>query len=282
MKFRKWFEVVELMKPKGARKSNIVRDAGTNTARGAIQYKWKTQLGSEVKLLFTPEGNDEYTVVFYVNNTLYDDAASNTENGRDPEILSGIFYLLKSKSEVIGAKTLSFRAHQSPGDTKIVRSLNIDLYKQQALTDIFNFSKESSTVVPNVVPPSERSLSLMKKINRPILTVYDFEKDRWLNFAKQVKSAIEQNESIYNYVNQLKTGVGVGDFRTLNFDINKLIYSLSNYQNAFMSNTEQGWSKTKNRRAVIYEKLLNRHMSNEWSISVRGDNFLLTKKHDVV
>jgi hypothetical protein len=280
MNFRTWLEIVEPVKPVGVRRTNIVKDKGTNVANAAIQFKWTTKLGNVVKLHFDHDGQENaYRVVFYVNDTLYDDAAKNLQNGRDSEILSGIFYLLTSKADKIGAEQLSFRGQKSDGDTRTVRNVDPDKYKMKAMIELRKFAQEVQQHQVQMVPPSETKINLWQKLNRgDPQPMPDFRKDIWTKWVANVNSAIEGTGQLSDLVNQLKTGIGVGDFTILYNNLDPLINALTNLSNAFISNSPEGWKKTKNRRTAIYTKLVQRHMANEWDIKINGDWFYLTRK----
>jgi hypothetical protein len=282
MKFKAWLEIVEPNKPQSSvRKSNFVQDQGTNVAKPAIRFSWKTQLGNNVKLHFIQEGQDEYEVMFYVNNTLYDDASANTENGRDPEILSGIFYLLKDRADRIGANRLTFRAYESEGDMKTVRGINPDPVQQQALMELQRFHAAVQQYQPRLIPPNQTKIDLWKKLGRGEPNpLYDFDKKIWLNWIPRVAAALQNNERMYGYLNELKTAVGTDKFNMLSHDAARLVEALANFDNAVASNSEEGWQRKRNRRAAIYSKLVNRIMADKWDIEMNslGDRFTLTRK----
>lgn len=279
MKFKTWLEIVELKNPKGVRKSTIIKDKGTNLAKPSIQFRWKTKLGNDIRLQFDIDGINEYKVVFYVNNTLYDDAASNTNNGRDPEILSGIFYLLMSKADKLGAQKINFRGHQSENDTKIVRGLNFEQYKPKLLELLNQFESVVQNHQVQMVPPSQYRIDLFKKLNRGVpVPTPDFNKNAWQNWIKLTINAVQNNERLIGNINGLKTGIGNGDFSVLHFDFNNLVDTMTNFSNAVESNSPEGWTKTRNRRTAIYTKLVNRYMADKWDVEIRGDWFYLTRK----
>lgn len=277
MKFKAWLEIVEPTKPLGkVRKSHFVKDQGTNIAKPAIRFSWITKLGNTVKLHFIKEGENEYEVVFYVNDTLYDDASTNTENGRDPEILSGIFYLLKDRADRIGANRLNFRAYESEGDTKILRGLDPNRYKPKALLELSKFSHAIQSYQPKLIQPSQTKIELWKRLGRghpePL---YDFSKDVWMRLIPNIEDSINNNKRIDGFINELKIAE---KFKPLNYDVTSLIEALTDFDNALESNSEQGWRRTRNRRASIYSKLINKIMTDEWDIENNGTRFYLTRK----
>jgi len=280
MRFRTWLEVVELSKPHGrVHRSIIVKDKGTNVAKESTQFKWTTALGNVVKLQFDHDGPNSYRVMFYVNDTLFDDAASNQNNGRDPEILSGIFYLLKNKATALGAEQLTFTAHKSDADTKVIRNVDPEQYKRRALYELQQFASQVQNHQVQMVPPSETKINLWRKLKRgEPQPMPDFRQDLWLKWIQSIHSEISQNKPITQFFNQLKTGIGVGDFSAINFSLDKLTSALTDFDNAVASNSTEGWERTRNRRAAVYTKLVNRYLSDDWDIKIDGDWFRLTRK----
>jgi len=270
----KLLSLLDLLVPK---KSNIVKDAGTNVSRPAMQFKWTTKLGNEIKLHFDNQGNDAYTVIFYVNDTLFDDAAK-SETGRDPEILSGILYLLKDRSDRIGAKSLNFTGHKSDGDTKLVRGISPEEPKKEALFHLNQFDQAVNQHQVQMIPPSETKLKLWKRLSRDVPTpTPDFNQNRYRKLVDSFGTAVRNNQRIYSLINELKSSE-MRDFDTIGYDIRPLIASLTQYENAISSNSPEGWKKTKNRRTAIYTRLVNKHMSSDWDIEIEGDRFELTRK----
>ena len=284
MRFKVWLEIVDPAKPLSrVNRHNIVKDKGTNVAKPAVQFSWRTKLGNMVKLHFTSEGENSYEVVFYVNDTLYDDASANTENTRDPEILSGIFYLLKEKADKLGANELSFRAYESKNDTKTIRGLDSNEPKSQAITELQRLGMAIQQYQPQLVQPNQNKLDLWKKIGRGVPEpTPDFNTNTWMSLVSQLTNAIQSEQRIITYIDQLKTGIGTDKFRVLNYDFGSLLESLTNFDNAVASNSEQGWPRKRNRRAIIYSKIINRTMAGEWDIQTNGssDRFTLTRKQN--
>lgn len=276
IKFQTWLEIVDPIKPFGkVRKSKFIKNQGTNTARPAIRYSWTTKLGNIVTLHFIQKDQDAYEVIFYVNNTMYDDAATNQENGRDPEILSGIIYLIKDRADRIGANKLEFEAYHSDADTKILRGIDSNLYKYKALLELNKFHKIVQAYEPKLIPPTQIKIDLWKRLGRgDPKPLYDISKDMWIRSIRNTEEAIKNNSRIADFIDSLK----INDFNFLNYDISNLIEVLTNFDNALESNSEQGLRRVKNRRAAIYSKLIDRIMTNDWNIERYGNRFYLTRK----
>ena len=45
--------------------------------------------------------------------------------------------------------------------------------------------------------------------------------------------------------------------------------------------SDQGFTVQKNRRKIIYEKLIQRYFLDEWNYEIYGDSFYLTKKESI-
>jgi hypothetical protein len=130
MNFKLWLlsEIADLTKPKGkVVKRTMIRNPGTNLATPVIQYSWKTSLDNIIKLKFIPKGDNVYEVLFYVNDTLYDDASSKLGKNRDVEILGNVFYVIKDKADRLGAQELRFEGYGSEGDTKVIKGVDVNL-----------------------------------------------------------------------------------------------------------------------------------------------------------
>ena len=278
--FKEWLnEVAEPARPPGrVRKANRVKNAGTNTAGKSVQFNWTTQLGNKVSLHFDHNGDDVYEVMFYVNGVLHDDAAK-TEGGRDPEILSGVFYLLKKKAEELGAKELQFRAHVSEGDTRVVRGLDPEKYKPQLLKAIDDLDQVILSYKPQMIPPSQTKLDLWQKLNRGIPEPEaDFRPEVWHNWLNKLRKAIQDNQIVDGFVDTIKTVIGTNKFKPLGIDLTSFVTALEDYSNAVLSNTERGWIRRRNRRASIYDTLLKRYFTDSWIIERDGNFFRLFRK----
>jgi len=280
MNFKYWLEAVEIKKPKNkVTKRKMVKDKGTNRPTSVIEFKWTTNLNNVVKLHFQIDGENSYNVLFYVNDTLYDDAPVNQKNGRDPEILSGIFYLLKTKSDSIGANELNFRAYSSEKDERTIRNLDPDRYKQKALFELNKFKNSLNQYKVKLIPPSERRIELWQKLGKGYpQPEMDIRKDIWLKLANDIEASIKNNSRFEDLINQLKTAIGTENLKALNLDLNSLVGSLENINNAIISNSPEGWKRNKNRRQAIYKRLVDRYMSDDWNIETRNTWFYLTRK----
>lgn len=115
-------EVAEPRKPSNSRTINRTINKGTNTATEIFGKKFTTSLGNKVEVIFIPEGNDEYEVVFTVNDSYDDDATGLSE--RDTEILSGVIYTVSKIVDGKNIQKLSITPRSGKGDKKQGRSIN--------------------------------------------------------------------------------------------------------------------------------------------------------------
>lgn len=269
-------EIVELSKPTTrVARSSITKNKGTNTPQPITQFVWRTQMGNVVNLQFEIKGQDTYNVVFYVNNTLYDDTKIDNSK-RDPEILSNVFYLLKDKADKLGARVLTFTAYKSEGDTKTIRNVVLQPKIQAANAALNDFDQKLRYHKPTLVPPSELKINLYRKLRRPDpQPEVDFNPQPWLIWVANVRQSIQQGSDLYPYLNELKSGVGSNRFNILG-DLSTLIMTLDDLSNALASHTENGWNRTQNRRLSIYSKLVKKYFS-DWNVNIQGDHFTLSR-----
>jgi len=286
MYFKKWFETVELLKPKGkVLKSSIILNKSTNIASEAIQFKWKTKFGNVVKLLFKKKSEDEYEVLFYVNDSLIDNSSETASSKRDPEILSTVMYLLKTKSDEIGAKSLTFNAFASKNDIKVLRNLDLKDLPNIISSEIASLKGIVEDYSVKMIPPSQELINLSIKFNRPPPQPKpDVNKEQLISLLEKILIAIEDKNLIYleDCIEMLKKDT-FSNFKlfpiALGYNSVPLIEKIIELRNIFKSMTPEGFSKTKNRRASIYNRLMNAYMSQNWNIEVRGDYFHLNRKN---
>lgn len=279
MYFKTWLlqEVAEPRKPQtNVRRNTLIKDKGTNVARKIIQYTWKTPYGNTVKLQFEPKGNGEYFVIFYVNDVLFDYGSklglADKDATRDSEILSNVFYVLKDKADKLKATALTFHGHSSDRDTKVIRNLDIQPYKTKALAELNKFVQFLQNHQVKMIPPSQTMINLHQKLGKPMPEAKpDIDVERWLAFAEELENAIDKGWD-GDYVYRLQTAEGLGLP-----NVNNLIASLKDFNNAVESHTERGYQRTKNRRTAVYKRILDKHFSDKWDIQITGNNFRLMR-----
>jgi hypothetical protein len=273
--FKYWMEVVELRKPKSVKRTNPIKDKGTNVAHKVIQYRWTTQHGNKVMLQFEPKGDNHYSIIFYVNDVLFDYGSklgiADKDVTRDSDILSNVFFVLKQKANQLKAKSLTFTAHKSDKDTKIIRNLSVAPVKQRAMQLLDKFVKDVYAYPVKMIPPGPAMIALSQRIGKePPPPRPDINKDSWTKWVEDMKREIEQNMPIDEFINTLKSS------QHLPIDSHQLIPALEQLNQAIWSNTERGYERTINRRGNIYRRLVEKYFS-DWQIEISGDRFTLTR-----
>jgi hypothetical protein len=267
-------EIVEPMKTT-AKRRNIVKDAGTMRATPVIEYQFQTSLGNIVKLHFRKKDDNPltYDVSFYVNDTQYDDASRTDSSTRDPEILSKILYLVRKKADSLKAEEIHFLAQKGEGDVKVVRNLNIEEYKPNALQQLNLLKQWLQRYEVKMIEPNKE---IYLKLKRPIPPARpDIDVARWVRVIDECIALISKGQTLD--MNNLE-----GSMYTQNIEANYpqykvLIEALRNYTNAVMSNTEFGFQKRRNRRASLYSRLLDRYFS-DWDVKQSNDSFVMKRQ----
>lgn len=256
-------EIAELAKPSSkVRRQTIIKDKGTNVAHRVIQFQWTTKIGNVIKLIFKPEGQDSYNVMFYVNDVLYDFASKKENYTRDVEILGNVFYLMKLKANQLHANKLTFRAHKGERDDRVVTGLDPEQYKRVIPTLIAKLKQEINE--PEFIPPNDTIIGLYKKLNRPIPDQVPHKVHALL---KSIEERVNKNEEIDDLIYSLEN----------QYPNHELVQVLKNYNDAIKSNTPMGLIIKRNRRKNVYKRIVERYFTDEWVISIKDDYFELTR-----
>ncbi len=273
MDFKLWlYEIVEPQKPKKINKSTFIKNKGTNIAKPILQYYWKTSLGNKIKLQLDFDG-EKYDVNFYVNDTHYDDASAREGRIRDPEILNSVIYVLKKKMDELNAKKFTFKGQDSPKDYKMIYNLPLEPTKNnlvKTLESLLNFLKNRT---PVLIPPSQERLDLFKKFNRPAPGPRPDFSDETIDKLNIILEKIKANQ-LADY-DQIFQSYIQKEFEAVKYDSNPLIQMIKRYNQIIESQTG-GWNRYKNRRAEVYDKLMQRFFS-DWKIERSRNNFTLTR-----
>lgn len=250
----------------------ITKSGGTWRQRKVLEFSFRTSVGNVVKVHFDEKEDKEYDIMFYVNETQYDKAAG---EDRDSEILNGVLWIIRNKSESLGAKSLTFEAQIGEGDVKTVRGLNIDRFKPIALSFLKRFRDQLSQHQVQMIEPNA---SLYIKLNRPVPPArVDLDKAKWLNFVDELEKRIHSNSSLVEFLSNFNGSLYTNHIEKI-FDIKDLVNSLNNLSNAIESNLESGWRRHKNRRESLWTKLVERYLSDVWDMKKSGTKFFLTRK----
>lgn len=283
LEFKKWIlnEIVELKKPANPiKKRNFIKNPGTNRPTQVIEYKFITKMKNEVKIHFDVNGNDEYRIIFYVNNTVFRNSSKKEEGvDRDPEILAGVFHTVKEKAKKLGAKKLRFEAYKNEEDNKVVKNIKLEPLKEKLLYDLKILYQNLLNHKVTMIPPSERQIEIAKKFNRQIGPKPDVDVESLTKQLNDVINAVYETNDSNKFETLHKLGMLVGDIELKIYPNSEEVYkSLSNFRNAIMSHSDQGFTIRKNKRKMIYEKLIQRYFLDEWNYEMYGDSFYLTKK----
>lgn len=271
MEFKSWLnEIVEPQKPGKVTKSTVIKNKGTNTARPIMQFYWKTALGNKVKLQLDKKDENEYDVVFYVNDTHYDDATASDGRIRDPEVLNSVIYVLKNKTNDLNINKFHFKAQDSPKDYRLIHNLPSEPLKSNLINNLSSLIKHLETRTPVMLPPSQERIDLAKKFNRPIPQAKeDFRKEN-IEELKNTLIKIQNNQLVdYDQFIDLK------DFANINYNPQSLIEMMKEFNQIITSQTG-GWNRYKNRRAEVYDKLMKKYFP-DWIIERSRNNFTLTR-----
>lgn len=271
MKFKNWLnEIVSPQKPNNPRLSNIIKNKSTNTAKPVMQYTWRTSSGNKVELQFEKNHQDSYTIVFYVNGTHYDDETSGEEKVRDPEVLNTVVYMMRKIADKLQAKELSFTGQDSPKDYKKIFNLPLEPTKTILLDTLQNIVKLVTSRTPQIIPHTQKKIEIYAKLNRPLPEPGpDFDPQN-LKALNQIISDIESNKQIPEFYYFFK------DLHILGFDSLAIEKQMQKFNQIISSRSSQGWNRHKNRRADVFEKIVNKFFS-DWQINRLGSRITLAR-----
>lgn len=271
MNFKEWLLISEIAEPvrplNKVTLRHIVKDGSTWRSRNVREYRFKTTKGNEIKLHFE-KLNDEknvYDVMFYVNNTQYDNAS-----GGDPEILGNVLWLMKKKADQLKADVLTFTAQKGDGDIKIIRNMDINRFKPLALQELAKIRNIITAYEVKMVKPKA---DVFIRLGRPVPPDYpDLDKDKYLKILSAYESQIDSvGELVTNTTHLFQ------DLSRLNIDASGFINAMKRLWEAQESNTEHGFHRHRNRREFVWEKLMNRYFT-DWLIEKSGVKFRLSRK----
>jgi hypothetical protein len=276
MDFKFWLknEVVEPMKPTSSVKRSVfIKNKGTNVAKPILQFKWKTKLGNEVKLHFDKKDENSYDVVFYVNDTHFDDETANEDTIRDPEVLSSVIFVLRKKADDLKANRLTFDAQKSDKDYKKVFNLPLEPSKSQTLDSVKELLFKLKNRTPVMIPVKQSLIDLAAKLNKPIPKERPDIDPKWIEILEktlrevQVNQLISSEDDFFNFSNP---------FESIGYDPKDLIENIKRWNQVVKSRSEEGWIRYKNRRAEVYDRLMKRHFG-DWKIQRNANRFELTR-----
>jgi len=269
-------EVVDIKAPKGSRQLNRMLNPHTNTATPIFGEKFTTSLGNKVEVIFIPESGDSYEVVFTVNNSYDDDSAKSS--GRDPEIFSGVMYLIKKITDKRLIDNITFKPRSGKGDVRVVKGLDNESTKSEllkSLDDVENqlkhaeYPTEPSPVIKRLWASREQDIT---KWNGFDTYIKPLEND-----IRIIRSLVNQNNPLFGK-NFRDYGYTIDrSDKVKNLDLSRLLQALKNHGDALLSNTDDGLKVNKNRREAIYDRLVKKYMG-DWDVEKSFGSFILKRK----
>ena len=112
------------------------------------------------------------------------------------------------------------------------------------------------------------------RLGRPVPADYpDLDKEKYLKILSAYESQIDSVGELVNNTTHL-----FQDLSRLGIDANSFIDAMKRLWESQESNTERGFQSHRNRREFVWEKLMNRHFSMDWSMEKSGVKFRLSRK----
>lgn len=277
--FHNWLELREVAapaKPSKITRRSIIKNAGTNAATPVTEFRFNTKLGNTVKVHFAHKQAAIYDVYFYVNDKMADDASQTENSNRDPEVLPGVLHVMKEKADVLKAQELTFEAIN--GSPKVMKNMNSTPYAQKVLTLLQPLEHLLTTHPVKMIQPSENLMNLARKFGKPPPVARpDLDTSSLFHAIGELKKNLNShtyNPSVHEFIEKLLSV----DWALFHYDPLPLVQALRTLEGSWLSKNDQGWMDSRNRREGVYEKLMQRHFSDEWNIEKRGTFFTLTRK----
>jgi hypothetical protein len=261
-------ELYDPVIPSNVKYSIVTKSGVQGSVKKISQYSFKTSQGNDVKVHFSLNNEkSSANVVFYVNNTLYD----NSSGEYDPEILSSVLGIIRKVANQRKLSELTFTAFSGAGDTKNVK--NIPFNTEKFLHTLSKTKHEIEKHEVKMLPPSSISIKIAQSYGVEPKSRPEFNKEELLSLLEKLSVTNFTIDSIHP-IQELE-----------NLNLGKIISSWDNFlkelgqlKKHILSKTEQGLTVTKNRRESIYSRLIDRFFSSEWNVEKQYDHFTLTRK----
>lgn len=266
-------EFLDPKKPKNVKARTINKSGTQGSVSKVAQRSFETTNGNTVKVMFEKTGDEDYPydVYFYVNDTMYD------RSDRDSEIFPMVLYVIKSYVNRNKINGLTFRAINSENDTKLVRGLDQDKAKDEVIKVLKSLDNYLKSNPKQEVQPSQKKIDLYKKLNRQLPKFYNIPKHDEL--SKMVSTILSSNgdENAINgnlpfIVDYLES---IND-EELKSSIRK---SHQKYMDAVASNSKSGLIVNRNRRRVVYKKIIDKFFP-EWHVIIEYDKFYMSRNKE--
>jgi hypothetical protein len=265
-------EAFEPQKPSGKIVASRAKKAGVQGSETQrVIKRFKTQKGNDVKVVLDKDlgTNEDFTVIFYVNDTLADDA----KTGNDPEILRGVLWILRDWAKKGKVNTYEFSAWKGEGDRKRVSNLDTDRTFQKLLPWLDEAEKKIKNYEVKYTPWSDHMKKYIKKNRdwsdeRIAQGQPDVKKDEFLKLLDSVRENPEDMGVLSDLNSAVRNTIKVYEYLGKPKELDEHIF-------AVRSHSPGGIISDTNRRQRVYEKLMKKHMSDMFIIKQDGSNFTL-------
>lgn len=275
-------EIFNPIYPKGVKSKTIYKYGVQGSKIPIKQYEFNTKKGNNVKvhIKITDDGNTA-NVMFYVNDTLDDKSSKNNISTRDEEILPSILGIIKKQIDRLNINEVEFKAYSSTGDDKYIKNLDMEKPKKELYKIINEFKNMIENYEPKEIPNSLERINMLKKFNKPITNLKDFDKQYYLEKINEIEKLLKNDDpKIYMLYKEIKnTNKSLIKNNMLLEKFEDFLITFKKYINAFISNkSENGLLISKNRRKDLYLKLINKYFKDKWFVDESHGFFTLTRR----
>lgn len=261
-------EFIDIQKPREIKSKTVTKSGVQGATYKVHQRQFETQSGNDVKVMFENRGDGIFEVYFYVNDTMKD------RSTRDPEILPFVLYIIKHFSNRKVVRELTFRAIDSVNDTKLVTGMDMGAGIKALHNTMEKLVKYLNDHPKREVEPTQKQIALYSKIGRELPVMYNMANyDEVMADANKILSSSEYEDIVEPMYRLDQVYHKITDNQKLNDEIKD---QMAQYRTVYQSN-QGGVRKTRNRRRVVYSKIVRR-LFNEWHIEESGNRFRLVKK----
>jgi hypothetical protein len=237
-----------------------------------------TSKGNEVKVMFKKNGDNNFTLVFYVNDKLADDAP---KTGLDKEILSGVIYVIREFAKHNKINEIDFSAFSGEGDRKVLKNIDI----KPPLKKMNDKLKELESIVRDYEvkfsPMSPKVKEILTRQGKKVSdNVPDLKKDEVLetiNTLKKLEGSEKDLSKLHDADRELSFTLKVLKDKHEDL-IDDVAESIRNVIRAIDSHQEGGTIVRKNKRDSVYKKLIDRSLKDLFSVKKQSGTFVLTRE----
>lgn len=277
-------EYINPTKPANVKKSEIRKAGVQGSIRKVKLYQFITSKNNNVKVFFEPTldayDNKIIDVSFMVN-----DATFQLTHEKDSEILPQVVYIIKNYLKKSKTNIFKFTAFSDNRDTKLKHNVPVENTIKKLLPIIENVLTLLYDV--NITPEQQEKYlkqhnDLLKKLNKPpvnsISYIHKKELIELLNNAITFLNNLKPTENDAIQWQQIISNIQYYSKNVNNWqEYKNMIILATQLYEKLLSYTQYGYPMYSNRRANIYEKLLQK-FANDWIIDKTGDIFILYRK----